>query len=146
MSRLRADILHQSQSRRRSSHYQRTGRYSRVPARQRSGTGNSRPPGRLYRSRRDGRRSRRPRSAGRNLAHCYRDPIPLLPAQPLCLRRSRRTHDGSLFECRVADTCGLSAHDDVASARFMPRREISPELFGLESIRRGITRILERSK
>ena len=38
------------------------------------------------------------------------------------------------FECRVA------------SARFMPRREISPELFGLESIRRGITRILERSK
>lgn len=50
------------------------------------------------------------------------------------------------FECRVADTCGLSAHDDVASAHFMPRREISPELFGLESIRRGITRILERSK
>lgn len=41
---------------------------------------------------------------------------------------------------------GFTDLDDVASARFMPRREISPELFGLESIRRGITRILERSK
>lgn len=66
-------------------------------ARQRAGAGNSRPPGRLYRPRRDGRRSRCPRSAGRNLTHRYRDPIPLLPAQPLYLRRSRRTHDGSLF-------------------------------------------------
>lgn len=74
--------------------------------------GSSRPPGRLYRSRRDGRRSRRPRSTGRNLAHCYRDPIPLLPAQPLCLRRSRRTHDGSLF--RVSCSRYLRA--------FRPRR------------------------
>ena len=48
------------------------------------------------------------------------------------------------FECRVADTRGLEAHDDVAAARFMKRAEIDPADFGLASIRRGIARILER--
>lgn len=48
------------------------------------------------------------------------------------------------FECRVADTRGLEAHDDVAAARFMKRAEIDPADFGLASIRRGIARILGR--
>lgn len=49
------------------------------------------------------------------------------------------------FECRVADTRGLEAHDDVAAARFMKRDEIDPADFGLASIRRGIARILGRA-
>ncbi len=46
------------------------------------------------------------------------------------------------FECHVEDLAPLSAHDDITDAWFMPRNEINPALFGLASIRQGITRIL----
>ena len=49
------------------------------------------------------------------------------------------------FACEVADTAPLTAHDDVADARFMPRAEIKPELFGLASVRQGIARILQEN-
>ncbi len=50
------------------------------------------------------------------------------------------------FECRVADISPLSAHDDVAEAHFIPRSKIDPTLFGLTSIRQGITRILDNQE
>lgn len=49
------------------------------------------------------------------------------------------------FACEVADLSPLSAHDDVAAVRFLPRAEIKPKLFGLASVRKGIARILEEN-
>ncbi|MCH5327946.1 MAG: NUDIX domain-containing protein [Coprobacter sp.] len=49
------------------------------------------------------------------------------------------------FVCRVAPDGNLNPQDDVAECRFMPRDEISPDDFGLSSVRTGIERFLKMS-
>lgn len=48
------------------------------------------------------------------------------------------------FACQVEDTAGAHAMDDVGELQWLPPQDIRPELFGLESIRRGVRRIIER--
>ena len=43
----------------------------------------------------------------------------------------------------MADDHLVKAMDDVADAWWMPLEEIHPEDFGLESVRKGVTRFLE---
>lgn len=47
------------------------------------------------------------------------------------------------FRCTVPDSTHLMAEDDVAETFWMPLTEIRPEDFGLQSIRKGVHRILE---
>lgn len=46
------------------------------------------------------------------------------------------------FRCTVADTLHFKAMDDAAEAFFLPLKEIHPEEFGLDSIRKGVTMFL----
>lgn len=46
------------------------------------------------------------------------------------------------FVCHVSDTSMLIANDDVAKLQFISLDELNPELFGLKSIKEGITKIL----
>jgi len=50
-----------------------------------------------------------------------------------------------LFLCKVEDFTGLLAADDVSEAFFMPLNTISPEDFGLNSIKKGIIAFLNNS-
>ena len=50
------------------------------------------------------------------------------------------------FLCKVADDRLIEAKDDVADSFWMPLDRINPEDFGLESIRKGITRFLAEHK
>ncbi len=43
------------------------------------------------------------------------------------------------FTCQVADISTLKAGDDAAELRWIPIKELQPELFGLQSIRKAIT-------
>ena len=55
-------------------------------------------------------------------------------------------HTMDLFYlCRVSSKCSIKAHDDVASCRWTPLTDIHPELFGLDSIREGVTEFLKHS-
>lgn len=47
------------------------------------------------------------------------------------------------FLCKVADDTCLRAMDDVADSFWMPLDSIQPEEFGLDSVRRGVTRFLK---
>lgn len=47
------------------------------------------------------------------------------------------------FLCKVADDTCLRAMDDVADSFWMPLDSIHPEEFGLDSVRRGVTRFLK---
>lgn len=47
------------------------------------------------------------------------------------------------FLCQVADTTTLQAHDDVADSFFIPLDRLDATLFGLDSIRKGITKLQE---
>ena len=47
------------------------------------------------------------------------------------------------FVCRVKAYSGMVARDDVTECRFVPFRDISPEKFGLDSIRKGVGLILK---
>lgn len=47
------------------------------------------------------------------------------------------------FLCKVADDTRLCAMDDVADSFWMPLDSIHPEEFGLDSVRRGVTRFLK---
>ena len=47
------------------------------------------------------------------------------------------------FLCKVADDTRLRAMDDVADSFWMPLDSIYPEEFGLDSVRRGVTRFLK---
>ena len=47
------------------------------------------------------------------------------------------------FLCKVADATRLRAMDDVADSFWMPLDSIHPEEFGLDSVRRGVTRFLK---
>lgn len=46
------------------------------------------------------------------------------------------------FECKVKTTEPLKALDDVAETFFIPLSQVRPEAFGLDSIRKGVTRFL----
>ncbi len=48
------------------------------------------------------------------------------------------------FLCTVEDINHFSAMDDVADSFFLPLSEIRPEDFGLDSIRQGLIRFLNR--
>ena len=50
------------------------------------------------------------------------------------------------FHCKVANTQHLEANDDVAESFFIPLKELQPEAFGLESIRKGIVHFLSNSE
>lgn len=50
------------------------------------------------------------------------------------------------FLCTVKDTSRFSAMDDVEDSFFLPLPEIRPEDFGLDSIRRGLVRFLNRQE
>lgn len=44
------------------------------------------------------------------------------------------------FLCKVEDDSKVQAMDDVAESFWMPVKDIQPELFGLDSIRKGVER------
>ncbi|WP_321334361.1 NUDIX domain-containing protein [uncultured Bacteroides sp.] len=48
----------------------------------------------------------------------------------------------AFFFCKVADTSHFNAMDDVADSFFVPLSNIKPELFGLSSVRKGLTMFL----
>jgi len=50
------------------------------------------------------------------------------------------------FRCEVEDFTGMEAGDDVAEAFFMPVNTISPDDFGLNSIKKGIIAFLKENK
>lgn len=50
------------------------------------------------------------------------------------------------FRCRVADTSHFQAMDDAADAFFLPLHDIRTEDFGLDSVRKGLERFLEKRK
>lgn len=50
------------------------------------------------------------------------------------------------FACKVTDERQPGASDDVEQLYWMPLETIVPEQFGLQSIRKGVTRILEMYK
>lgn len=50
------------------------------------------------------------------------------------------------FLCKVSDDSQLKAMDDVADSFWMPLDKITPEEFGLESVRKGIAFFLEAYK
>lgn len=50
----------------------------------------------------------------------------------------------SFFLCRVEEEDGARAMDDAAELYWIPREELRPEDFGLDSIRNGVIRLLER--
>lgn len=47
------------------------------------------------------------------------------------------------YRCSVEDAGHFRAMDDAAELFFLPVEELRPELFGLDSIRRGLSRFLE---
>ena len=46
------------------------------------------------------------------------------------------------FLCRIKDDSRLRAMDDVAESFWLPLAEVSPEEFGLDSVREGVRRFL----
>ena len=46
------------------------------------------------------------------------------------------------FSCQVKDTSVAQAADDAAEVMWIPVRELRPELFGLHSIRLGVTQFI----
>lgn len=49
----------------------------------------------------------------------------------------------AFFLCRLMEGETVEAADDVAELFWLPLSEVRPELFGLESVHRGVERILE---
>lgn len=45
------------------------------------------------------------------------------------------------FRCRLTDENAVKAADDAAELLWLPREEVCPTLFGLDSIRRGVERL-----
>lgn len=48
----------------------------------------------------------------------------------------------AFFACEILDETAIFGADDVADLRWMPLSEIAPADFGLDSIRRGVERLL----
>lgn len=46
------------------------------------------------------------------------------------------------FRCNINDFNGLNAQDDVAELSFINRKKLNPADFGLESVRKGIEKML----
>ncbi len=49
----------------------------------------------------------------------------------------------AFFRCCLRSTEDVSAHDDAAALLWVPFNELDPAQFGLDSVRRGITRLIE---
>ncbi|KAA6331287.1 hypothetical protein EZS27_020083, partial [termite gut metagenome] len=47
------------------------------------------------------------------------------------------------FLCKVEETSGIKAMDDVADCFFLPLDKVNSEEFGLTSVRKGITKFLK---
>lgn len=47
------------------------------------------------------------------------------------------------FLCKIRNYCHLTAQDDVADCMWIPLKDISPDDFGLDSVRTGVERVLE---
>ncbi len=50
------------------------------------------------------------------------------------------------FACRVEDGEAAHAMDDVSELVWMRPQDVKPEDFGLESIRAGVAKILEKNR
>ncbi len=50
------------------------------------------------------------------------------------------------FACKLNDTTGLKASDDVEACFFVPLSELNPELFGLKSIKKAVSLFMEQDK
>lgn len=50
----------------------------------------------------------------------------------------------AFFLCKIKDLSLLKAEDDVANLQFISLDKLNPEQFGLTSVRKGITRILNK--
>ena len=48
------------------------------------------------------------------------------------------------FQCEIEDDVQLKPQDDVAEAFWMPLDKVNPEEFGLDSVREGVKRFLQR--
>jgi mutator protein MutT len=49
------------------------------------------------------------------------------------------------FRCEVEDFSHINPMDDVKSTAFIPIDELNPELFGLQSIRKGVKKLIEEN-
>jgi mutator protein MutT len=47
------------------------------------------------------------------------------------------------YRCQVENTSQIQAMDDVADSFFVPLNSLNPEQFGLNSVRKGLTRFLK---
>lgn len=52
----------------------------------------------------------------------------------------------NFFRCGVKDAAGAHAMDDAAELLWIPLKDIRPEAFGLDSVRKGIEKILSGRK
>ena len=50
------------------------------------------------------------------------------------------------YRCEIADTDGAHAMDDAADLMWIPLSEVDPSQFGLESIRLGVSKLLQMLK
>ena len=50
------------------------------------------------------------------------------------------------YRCEIADTAGAHAMDDAADLMWIPLSEVDPSQFGLESIRLGVSKLLQMLK
>lgn len=49
----------------------------------------------------------------------------------------------AFFRCRLADASAVAPHDDAAELMWVPLSKVSPADFGLNSIRKGVEKVLE---
>lgn len=52
----------------------------------------------------------------------------------------------AFFRCTLKDESIVQAHDDASELKWIPLNEIRPEDFGLDSIRKGVVRLLKENK
>lgn len=50
------------------------------------------------------------------------------------------------YRCTVENAASAEAHDDAADIMWIPIKELEPEMFGLQSIRKGVARFIERQE
>jgi hypothetical protein len=50
------------------------------------------------------------------------------------------------YRCEIGDTAGAHAMDDAADLMWIPLSEVDPSQFGLESIRLGVSKLLQMLK
>lgn len=52
----------------------------------------------------------------------------------------------AFFRCTLQDESIVQAHDDASELKWIPFSEVRPEEFGLDSVRKGVTRLLEENQ